>query len=377
MSNYKPYIISLAILIAVLVVFYFVGGIILPFIIGLLAAYIVHPWIAKLRRIIPNRSLAVTVFLLLSFAASIGTVVLFGASIVNDFKRLNGAFVKLAEENSEKIDETMQTVEYYIEQIYTSEEVQNELQSLNESADSLEDNASEVISTAMTKITSFLGSGSDGEETDDNSNDINWFVVFFTSIGYFIYILYTFPYFERHFKRYFDGDFKRMSNVQGFIQDFHRIFLHYFRQRTKIVLICMSIFLATFLIMGLPGAILIAFVAGILCYIAHFHYLALIPLSLSCWVLSVERGHSFFVYFGIVLGVFILVSILEELVLYPKLLKGYDALNPAVLTLSIALCSHFFGVVFGALIALPLTSVLLIYLDRLLMYLKGNLQDDS
>jgi predicted PurR-regulated permease PerM len=185
-------------------------------------------------------------------------------------------------------------------------------------------------------------------------------------------MLYDFNYFEEKYKKYFSSSGKGQNIIQEFFEDFRRIFLDYFQRRSWIVLICMTIFITTFLIMGIPGAILIGFIAGLLCYIAHFQYFALIPLSLSCLIMSIENGESFFLYFGIVLGVFILVSILEELVLYPKIMEHKSGINPAILAVSFAIWTHIFGTVIGGLIALPLTTIMLIYLDRLLLYLKEH-----
>ena len=115
--------------------------------------------------------------------------------------------------------------------------------------------------------------------------------------------------------------------------------------------------------MELPGAIVLGGLAGVLCYASHFHYYALLPLSLSCWVLSVENNQSFFLYFGLITFVFIIVSILEELVFFPKIMKGVSSMNPAIMMLSFCVFNFLFGTI-GILIALPITAVLLLYSNK-------------
>ena len=153
-------------------------------------------------------------------------------------------------------------------------------------------------------------------------------------------------------------------------------FLDYFWKRTMIVTICFIIFLTTFLILKLPGAIIIACIAALLCYIPHFQYLALIPIALGCWVLSMETGTNFFVFLSIIGGVFILISILEETIFTPRVMKDFNGLNPAIMIVSFAVWTHLFGVMFGTLIALPLTTLVLIYIDQLLLHTKKVLAED-
>ena len=63
MEKAKPFLISLAAILLALLVFYFLGEFILPFVIGLCAAYFVNSHIGKLQRFIPRRNLAVTAYL--------------------------------------------------------------------------------------------------------------------------------------------------------------------------------------------------------------------------------------------------------------------------------------------------------------------------
>jgi predicted PurR-regulated permease PerM len=218
----------------------------------------------------------------------------------------------------------------------------------------------------LTGVASLIGS-EDGEK--QSKKGINWFVLVLYAMGYFIYIIYGYTYFERKFEKYFGGERAENNVISDFLHDFQSAFLVYFKQRSKIVLIASAFFITAFLIIGIPGAIIAGLIAGLLCYIPHFHYLALLPLALSCWAVSIEKDGSFMLYFGLVILTFIILSIVEELILFPKIMKGVSAMNPSIMLISLAVWSHVFGTV-GLLIALPLTTVLLIYLDRILLKRK-------
>lgn len=371
MKKYKPHLIFLGLLVVLAVLLHFLGQIILPFVIGLLFAFAVNPIVKRFQKAIPNRNLAVTLFLLSTTVLLVGSTLLFGGQVVKDLKRLNNAFEIFVDNNHDDIDETTKTIKEYIAKIYPS---QTQLDSAEQRMESQLDSMSldsETFEKSLANITSFLGSD---EKKQGSRPKVNWFLVLLYSMGYFLVIMYSFPYFESRFKKYFGGERQSHGLFGELLTEFKQTFLRYFRQRSKVVLICTVIFITAFLIIGIPGAILIGILAGLLCYISHFHYLALLPLTLSCWALSIEQEHSFFLYFGLVFGTFVLVSVLEELLFFPKIMKDVATMNPAIMMVSIAVWSALFGTA-GFLIALPLTSVLLSYLDKLLLYRKEKLAE--
>ncbi|UKN00398.1 AI-2E family transporter [Paracrocinitomix mangrovi] len=377
MKNSKIYLYSFGFIAVMLLLFYLLGSILLPFVIGLMLAAILNPLVKKVQRLIPNRNLAVTSLLVLTFAVFTSVLYIFGNEIVKDIQRLNGAFVTFADDHHEQIDETNAEIRSFLQQIYNTDQVQEGIHTIENESDSLQATALDNLQTALSGISSFIGSSDNSPEEVKEVVNLNWMAIFLGSIIYFLYIIYTFNYFEEKYQKYFDGNLKKMQFIKDFISDFKRIFLNYFGKRTEVVVICFAVFLITFLIVDLPGGIIIACIAAILCYIPHFHYLALIPISLGCWVLSMETGTGFFVYLGSIAGVFVVVSVLEELLFTPKIMKDYNGLNPAIMILSFALWSHLFGTVLGTLIALPLTTVILIYIDRLLVHTKEVLIEEN
>ncbi len=367
-QKHRSHLINTGAILVLLFIFYTVGEVVLPFLIGLLLAGAANPLVKKIQKKIPDRNLAVGLLLLLATTVIIGSLFLFGKHIVRDFKRLNHAFVTFAESNKEELDSTAAEIKTFIENIYSSEKIR-ELQNKWIKKDSTAKSTPVSIGELLSGLTSFMEEDHKNKHSE-KQNDFNGFIFFLMSISYFIMILFTYDYFEEKYRKYF-GNLKEINPVMAVVlKDFNATFPVYFRQRTKVVLISMAIFVTAFLIMDIPGSVILGILAGILCYASHFHYIALIPLLLSCWVLSVEQPQSFFFFFGITSGVFVGVSILEETLFFPRLMKGVSTMNTAIMAFSFFLWTYVFGSVTGTLIALPMTSLLLIYLDRLLTYKK-------
>jgi len=104
----------------------------------------------------------------------------------------------------------------------------------------------------------------------------------------------------------------------------------------------------------------------LLSYIPYLQYLALIPLAVGCLVLSTEHSQSFLLYYGIVVGVFVLASVIEELLLNPKIMEKNIGINPVILILALSVWSYLFGIR-GLIIGIPMTSLFILYFKRFVL----------
>jgi predicted PurR-regulated permease PerM len=348
-------------LLVICLMFYFIGGVILPFILGLGGAFLANSFLNKFTKHLPNRSLRVSIFLVSFFSVAVSSVLIFGHLLINDIERLNTAFTIFAENNSDQIDATTSAAKDYLEIIYPKVEAE---------INSLESNPEET-EKMLANVFSFFSSGSNGE----SSHSINWIYTFVFSIIYFIYILFTFPYFESKFDKYVDPE-DNNDLISIMVKDFFKTFSNFFRQRFKVVVFSAFICIIGFLIIGIPGAITLGILAGVLCFISHFQYIALLPLAICCWAFSVEQETNFFVILGLVTLVLIIVSVCEELIFFPKIMKEANSMNPAILMISVAIWTYLLGFV-GSVLAIPLTSFILIYIDKLLLKRKGSISEQQ
>ena len=78
---------------------------------------------------------------------------------------------------------------------------------------------------------------------------------------------------------------------------------------------------------------------------------------------AADTGQNFWYVFGLAVGLFILVQIITETIVIPKIMGKAMGLNPAILLLSLSVWGAMLGFI-GLIIALPLTTLIIAYWQR-------------
>ena len=369
LKKYNNVILVTLFLLCFSISFYYLYGIFLPFIVGMLLALSVFPAILRIQKIVKNRNLATTIFLAIKAGGLILFLIFCTRYINRDFKRLNQSFIQITKIDKEKLNKTAQKVNEYIADIYDFESLKKSLKYKSDSVISGLKNMdysqldTESIKSGFEKLTSVFHRQKKEAETIQPSFSFTF--IFFSTIGYFILILFHLDYFIKIREKYFGGKIKSIFHT--IIDDFNKSFVKYFKLRTKIVLLLSPIYLVSFIILDMPGTILITLLIVLLSYISYLQYIALIPLSVGCLILSVENPHGFLFYFCIVLGIFILASIIEELILTPRIMEKNIGINPVIITLAISVWSYLLGIP-GLLLAIPMTGLIIILFKQYFLH---------
>jgi len=361
MKNYRNEIIIGVLMIGFSIAFYYLYGILLPFILGMLLAFSAQPIITRIQKIVKSKGLATSIFLAVNTVLIILFFVFFTNYINRDFKRLNQSFVFLTTKNQKNLNQTTQKVKEYINNLYDIDQVEVLLKHKSDSIINKIKNIdyskldTESIKTGFEKATAIFQSQK--INTEQLKPKFSFLFILCSTVGYFILILYQLDYFTRIRKNYFGGKVKSIFHT--IIDDFNQSFVKYFKLKTKIILLLSLIYISTFIILDMPGTILISLLIILLSYISYLQYLALIPLSISCMVLSVENSQSFLFYFSIVIAVFIMASVIEEWLLKPRIMKDNTGINPVIIALALSIWTYLLGMP-GGLIAIPMTGLMII-----------------
>ena len=140
----------------------------------------------------------------------------------------------------------------------------------------------------------------------------------------------------------------------------------YFRGQALIALIVGVLFIIGFSIIQLPMAILLGLLIGVLTLVPYLKALGLIPAVLLGVLQSAETGQKFGTVLIAIAIVFIVIQVLEDFILTPKIMGKVTGLNPAVIMLSLSIWGALMGIV-GMIIALPLTTLIISYYGRFVL----------
>ncbi len=140
----------------------------------------------------------------------------------------------------------------------------------------------------------------------------------------------------------------------------------YFRGQLLIAS-CAAVFYCTgFLIVGLPMAIMMGIIVGILYMIPYFQYITLIPVAIICFITSLDGGVDFWTMLGKCGLVYVMSQSICDYILTPKIMGKSLGLNPAVILLSLSIWGTLLGIL-GMIIALPLTTLLTAYYKKIVI----------
>ncbi|MCD8186906.1 MAG: AI-2E family transporter, partial [Rikenellaceae bacterium] len=137
---------------------------------------------------------------------------------------------------------------------------------------------------------------------------------------------------------------------------------------------CVMVLYATgFRIIGLPLGILLGLVIGLLNFVPYLQVIGFLPTLLLCMMKAVSTGENFWMILLSTALVFILVQIIQDGIIVPKIQGKMSGLNPAVILLSLSIWSILLDFI-GLILAIPLTSLLISYYDRVIIQQMGLYQ---
>jgi predicted PurR-regulated permease PerM len=102
---------------------------------------------------------------------------------------------------------------------------------------------------------------------------------------------------------------------------------------------------------------------GIMDLVPYLHSLALIPTVFLALLKAADTGQNFWIILASALAVFLIVQVIIDMVVTPKIMGKAMGLNPAILLLSLSVWGALLGFI-GLIIALPLTTLIMAYYQR-------------
>ncbi len=192
---------------------------------------------------------------------------------------------------------------------------------------------------------------------------LSWFIVFL----YVIFIMLDYERLSKSLHHMVPPAWRKTVFRIG--NDIQRSMNHYFRGQALVAFCVGVLFTIGFLIIGMPLAVVLGMFIGLLNMVPYLQLISLVPTIFLCLVCSVDQGVDFWTIFWECMAVYCVVQAIQDLFLTPKIMGKAMGLNPAIILLSLSIWGTLLGFL-GLIIALPLTTLLLAYYDEYLTTLQ-------
>lgn len=327
---------------AVLYIVNYLSGALLPFIVAWLFAYLLYPLVRfiQYKMKVKVRALAIIIALLLVIAV-IGAMIYFIIPpMIEQFQKLYDVLMRWLQQTTHTNDLSVIAKRWVIDN-------QHEIERFFKSKD-----FSDMLKSGMPKVFSVLG---------QTASVIISIVASCITLLYMFFILLDYEYLTTNWIKIFPK--KNRPFWQELMKDVERELNNYIRGQSSVAL-CMGImFCIGFSIMDFPMAIGLGILIGIMDLVPYLHTFALIPTAFLAMLKAADTGQNFWYVFGLAVGLFILVQIITETIVIPKIMGKAMGLNPAILLLSLSVWGALLGFI-GLIIALPLTTLIIAYWQR-------------
>ena len=189
---------------------------------------------------------------------------------------------------------------------------------------------------------------------------LEWLLTFI----YIIFILLDYDKMGEGFRLLVPQKYK--ASVFQIAKDIKDSMNRYFRSQLLIATCAAVFYCIGFSIVGIPMAIVMGMLVGILYMIPYFQYVTLIPVIAICFIDSMD-GHVEFWSQVLECGlVYVVSQCIGDYVLTPKIMGKSLGLNPAIILLSLSIWGTLLGII-GMIIALPMTTLLLAYYKKVII----------
>lgn len=328
--------------VVILLLINYLSSVLLPFVVAWLFAYLLYPVVkfVQHRLHVPGRALSIIVTLIGVIAIMTGIIFLIIPPMIEQFEKLGSLATDYIQKSAHITDIPAAAQQWLMDN-------QDEIERFFRS-----DDFTEGVKMAMPQIFSVLGK---------TASVIVSIIASFITLLYMFFILLDYEYLSSSWIRIFPK--KARPFWRALMSDAERALNNYIRGQGLVALIMGILFCIGFTIIDFPMAIGLGIMIGIMDLVPYLHTLALIPTVLLALLKSADTGQNFWLILIMALAVFLIVQLICDMVVTPKVMGKAMGLNPAILLLSLSVWGALLGFI-GLIIALPLTTLLIAYYKR-------------
>ncbi|MBQ6652475.1 MAG: AI-2E family transporter [Prevotella sp.] len=328
--------------VAALLIMKYLSGVLLPFFIAWFFAYLLYPVVKFVENKLHVRIRALSIIITMLFVIAVIALAVYFIipPMIEQIGKLGGFLDKFVDQNT-----SSNNFVAYVKDLI--QDNRTEIERFLKSKD-----FSDALKTAMPKLFTFLG---------QTASVVISIIASCITLLYMFFILLDYEYLTENWIRIFPVKIRPFWSE--LMSDVERALNNYIRGQ-GLVALCMGImFCIGFTIMDFPMAIGLGILIGLMDLVPYLHTFALIPTAFLALLKAADTGQNFWVIFGLAVGLFIVVQIITDMVVTPKIMGKAMGLNPAILLLSLSVWGALLGFI-GLIIALPLTTLIIAYWQR-------------
>ena len=338
--------IACVLIVGALMLIQHLSGVLLPFFIAWLIAYMIYPVVKFFQYKLKLRSRILSIFCTLFLIAAIGLTLfyLLVPPLISEIGRMNDLLVTyLTNGGASNIPKNLS--EFIHQNI--------DLEALNRILS--EQNILSALKDAVPKVWSLLA---------ESLNILFTILTSFIILLYVIFILVDYEVIAEGWLHLLPNKYRTFaSNLVHDVQDGMN---KYFRGQALVAFCVGILFSIGFLIIDFPMAIALGLFIGALNMVPYLQIIGFLPTVLLAILKAADTGGNFWVIIGCALAVFAIVQIIQDTILVPKIMGKITGLNPAIILLSLSVWGSLMGML-GMIIALPLTTLMLSYYQRFII----------
>lgn len=337
-------IISGTIIIAILFLLDRLSGVLLPFFIAWLIAYLMYPMVIFYQTKLHLKSRVVSILaVMLTLAVVItGACLVFVPPMIEECSRLK-QLIELYFTEGSGHSAIPKVINNFLQQHISTDWLEQNLNTENliKAVQGLAPKLWTLISTSYNIVVAIL--------------------TFFIMVLYIFFILLDYEQIAERWVTLVPA--RHRKTVVRLMTDIKVSMNRYFRGQSLVAFCVGILFCIGFLIIDFPLAIPLGLFIGLLNMVPYLQIVGFIPTILLAILKAADTGESFWWIFCMALLVFAVVQMIQDGFLVPKIMGKITGLNPAIILLSLSIWGSLMGML-GMIIALPLTTLLLSYYQR-------------
>ena len=333
-------LIGLAVTTALIWLMHYLSNVLLPFFVACFVAYILQPVVEFNQRLTRTKGrILASILTIVDVSVVISLIAyLFMPAVINELDTLGG-ILKEVSSGRRPMSPLYASIVDFIDRYFDPDNIKAMLTGAH--IEDLLNRGSSLLEESLDIIMQILG----------------WLL----TLVYILFILIDYPQICRGFKMIIPN--KHRAQLMPVVYEVADSMNRYFRGQGMVAMCAAIFYCIGFSIVGLPLALPMGLIVGILYMIPYFQYVTLVPVAAICFIYSLGGGPEFLSELGKCALVYAISQGICDYIITPHVMGREMGLNPAVILLSLSVWGSLLGII-GMIIALPVTALIMTYYER-------------